>query len=97
MIRHVLGVGGAWHDGPVARAGEERLQEAPRDADAFAPRDLEHGVLRREAHHPIPGASSEAAAHVLLETGPRPRQGISRWLHVCNLKALGEAVNWERT
>src|SRR5713101_3738136 len=46
MIGEVLGVGGARHDGPMAGAGEERLQKAPRDTDSLAPRDLEDGILR---------------------------------------------------
>src|SRR5439155_14627916 len=79
MIRHVLGMGGARHDGPVARPGEERLQKAPRDADALAPRHLENRVLRREPHHAIPGTPPEATAHVLVQTGPGTRQGLVRW------------------
>jgi len=94
MLRQVVGVRRARHDGPVAWSGQERLQKASRDPDPFAARHLEHRVLRRESHHAIPGASSEAAAHVLFQTGPRPRQGVSDWLHSCNLKGPAEGVNW---
>src|SRR5207249_2580340 len=97
MVRQVLRVLGTQHDGPVARPGKECLQEASRDANALAPRHLEDRVLRRQSHDAIPGAAPEAAVHVLLETGPCPGQGVSRWLHACNLSAPREAVNPERT
>jgi len=93
MIREVWGVRGARHDGPMAGAGEERLQEAPRDPDSLAPWDLEDRILRREAHDAVPGAAPQAAVLVDLEAGPGPRQGLSGWLHVCNLKGQAEAVN----
>ncbi|OLD70873.1 MAG: hypothetical protein AUI33_08100 [Ignavibacteria bacterium 13_1_40CM_2_61_4] len=93
MIREVLDVGGARHDGPVPRPGEERLEKAPWDPDALAPRHLENRVFRREAHDAIPGPEPEAAVHILLQTGPRPRQRVSDWLHVCNLKRPAEGVN----
>ena len=93
MIREVWDMGGARHDGPMAGAGEERLQKAPRDPDSLAPRHLEDRILRREPHDAIPGAAPEAAVLVDLESGPRPGQGFSGWHHVCNLKRQAEAVN----
>src|SRR2546422_11546618 len=93
VIRQVLGVGRARHDGPMARPGVECLQKAPGDPHALAPRYLEDGVLRRESYDAVPGPPPETAAHVLFQTGPRPRQGIAGWLHGCNLNAPGEAVN----
>src|SRR2546422_3317022 len=65
MFREVLDMGGARHDGPMARPREERLQKAPWDPDPLAPRHLEDRVFRRQAHDAIPGAPPEAAAHVL--------------------------------
>src|SRR5882724_519829 len=97
MIREVLHLGRARHDGPVARSGEEGLQESPGDADPLTPRDLEHRVLGRQAYDAIPGAPPEAAVHVLLQAGPGPRQGISGRLHGCNLNAPLEPVNPEMT
>src|SRR6266516_3202041 len=93
MVRQVLRVLGTQHDGPVARPGKECLQEAPRHANTLAPRHLEDRVLRRQSHDAIPGAAPEAAVHVLIETGPSPGQGVSRWHHACNLSAALEAVN----
>src|SRR6266436_1934585 len=72
MIREVWDMGGARHDGPMARPREEHLQKASRDPDSLAPRDLEDRILRREAHDAVPGAAPEAAADVLLQTGPCP-------------------------
>jgi len=95
MLRQVVGVRRAGTT--VQWRGREksvcRKRRGTRTVRAAA---LEDGVLRRQAHDAIPGTALRPQLTSCFKR-PRPRQGVSDWLHVCNLKGKGRLSIREST